>query len=41
MPSIVRQKYGHVFLLLAIRSVVIPGEDRESRLRFDTPPSRE
>ena len=27
---------AHVFLLPAIRSVVIPGEDPESRVRFDT-----
>ena len=34
--STVGQKCVHVFLLLAIRSVVIPGEDPESRVRFDT-----
>ena len=38
--STVGQKCVHVFLLPAIRSVVIPGEDLESRVRFDTLDSR-
>ena len=42
--SIVRQKFVHVFLLPAIRSVVIPGEDPESRVSkrtLDSGSSRE
>ena len=36
VPGTAGQKRGHVFRLLAIRAVVIPGEDPESRVRFDT-----
>ena len=38
--STVGLKCVHVFLLPAIRSVVIPGEDPESGVRFDTLDSR-
>ncbi len=36
VPGTFGQKRGHVFHFLTIRAVVIPGEDPESRVRFDT-----
>ena len=37
VPGTVRQKRVHVFRFLTIRAVIIPGEDPESRVLFDTP----
>ena len=36
VPVTVGQKRVHVFRILSIRADVIPGEDPESRVRFDT-----